>query len=102
MPECSDLPGVLRCLPRGLVPACTARGRATCGRDGRRYWRHVDFGLRLLRATIVDDDGREFVEHLQCKRVQADCYPDEIEVNEAAALTDEARAFLESRELRSS
>lgn len=70
--------------------------------DGRRYWRHLDFGLRLLRATIVNDDGREFVEHLQSKRIQADYYPDEIEMNEATALTDEARAFLGIRGLRSS
>lgn len=68
--------------------------------DGRRYWRHPDFGLRLLRATIVDDDGREFVEHLQSKRIQADYYPDEIEADEARALADEARGFLESRGLR--
>lgn len=76
-----------------------AEGYVPPDRDGRRYWRHDEFGIDLLRFGIVDEDGRELVEHLKAQRMVADYYPDEIPADEARQLTEEAAQFLETHQV---
>jgi uncharacterized protein (UPF0332 family) len=60
------------------------------------YWPHKTFADEILKAGIVNEDTSESVAFLYSRRVIADYFPDDIDLEEALRLTAAARDVLHS------
>ncbi len=72
-----------------------AQGEDPPDHGGRPYWRHDRFPENLLRATVMNEEDSETVEHLYGARVTADYYDDDITSEQAADFVRQAGELLQ-------